>query len=133
LKKTIALLIFVVISLTTLKAQLAGTKWDGIFNVPQSLMARLDFAKDTVKLIYVDKMQLPNGMDSGAVLEIMTYTLEKNMLSLKKTEGTSPCDTGIIGKYKTDIQGDKLVVTLVDDACPERAGAWNPYPLAKVK
>ena len=124
MKKNLLVLIAVFGLLGSAKAQLTNTKWKASFNVPSPVECLLDFKKDTVVLLI--------AADSTP-FETMKYSVEKNIITIEKLSGGSPCDYQVAGKYKFEIKDDKLQISLVDDACNDRAGAWPTEPLVKVK
>ena len=126
--KTILIAAFVFVLSTNAKAQLAGTQWQAVINIPIPVKAMFDFKKDTLFLI--DN----TTMDSGFVHEIMKYKFENDTLSLQKISGDSPCDSSQIGKYKVEFKDEKMFLILIEDACDGRADAWpSDDPWVKVK
>jgi hypothetical protein len=122
--KTIVLLFLLTTTGFVANAQLANTKWNGVLNVPDPLDVVLDFKKDVVDVI----------MDNnGEAVETMAYTIQGDVLTLRKVSGQSSCDTTSVATLKFTVVADKLSVTPVSDECPLRAGSWTKDAFVKVK
>lgn len=122
--KKIILSLIVAIACMATNAQVSKTKWTGTLMLEQPVEVTLDFAKDTLTAI-------TNG--DGQVLETMTFTVKDNVLSITKTAGQSDCGSDVAGKYKIAIKGDSMEMTLVEDACFNRAGVLDKTKWTKVK
>jgi hypothetical protein len=107
----------------TVHAQLKNTKWKGTLKVEQPFEAVFDYRNDT--------LEVTNAQDNSSI-ETMNYTIEKNILSLKKISGQSDCDT-TIGKYKFEINNDILTFTVVSDPCDDRTPVLDNSKWTKVK
>lgn len=105
------------------KAQLDGTKWSGVFLIPEPAPCILSFEKDTMKLFL---------QDATAPLEVSTYNIKGEVLYIKKVDGSSPCDTTVTGSYYFKIDSGKLHIDVIDDQCPPRVYAFPKQPLEKV-
>jgi hypothetical protein len=122
--KTFVLLFLLTTTGFVANAQLANTKWTGVLNVPDPLDVVLDFKKDVVDVI----------MDNnGEAVETMAYTIQGDVLTLRKVSGQSSCDTTSVATLKFAVVADKLSVTPVSDECPLRAGSWTKAAFVKVK
>ena len=126
MKKAI-LTIFILSSLFTLNAQIAGSKYKGSMNIPSPAAVIWSFTKDTAYLINVED---GNNMTKNDVIETMSYTLKDNILTIKKISGLSDCEEAV-GKYKLELKDDKMFVTLIDDPCSNRSYAFNKDPFIK--
>lgn len=105
------------------KAQLEGTKWSGVFLIPEPSPCILSFEKDTMKLFL---------QDDTAPLEVSTYSVKGEILYFKKVDGVSPCDTSVTGSYYFKIDSGKLHIDIIDDQCSPRAHAFPEQPMEKV-
>jgi len=140
LRTSLSALLVCVIAMNA-KAQLTGTRWKGIANVPTPLDCLFYFKTDTLLLQYAGSQPVTltgadgdmisaTGKDS-IVIETMTYKISGDTLTLQKVKGGSPC-TDEIGAYKITIKDNKLLVALIDDACEARVQAWPADPLTRV-
>jgi hypothetical protein len=108
---------------------LAGTSWKGTTYIPDPAQCMLRFGQDTVRMIYLDNMEIEAPDDLGgtrmvtgkdsASLEAMTYRLNGDTIELHKVWGGSPCG-GEKGRYKIQTAGGKLKLVAIQDPCPER-------------
>jgi len=105
------------------KAQLKNTKWLGKLNVPDETTVILHFRTDSVDMIIYDQ---------GIIGESMTYSLQDNVITMKKTSGHSPCNIGDVFKLSFKIVDDKLFIKNLSDPCDERTVAWTDQPLIRV-
>lgn len=120
--KTSLAVLFIFLGTQNLHAQVQNTSWKGIFNVPSPAECVLQFISDTA-LITMD----------GNDLEISKFKINGDTLTLQKLSGGSPCDTEVIGIYRFKVKDDKLIMTVIDDACQERAMALPQEPMTAVK
>lgn len=88
---------------------LLDSEWSGIAKIPQEAEIVLKFSKDKIDVLLGNK-----------VIETMNYTLSNGEIDLVKNSGGTPCDAGTKGKYKYEIIGENLVMTLVSDECTAR-------------
>jgi hypothetical protein len=129
MKKTFFLTTIICFLIATVNAQLAGTKWSGTANLLQpdkSLVTAditWDFGKDTIYVLFA----------GGGQPEILTYTTKKNMITMTKVSGGSPCETGAEGKLKYEIKDDKLFLTLAETKCEAFTKALDGKPYTKIK
>ena len=129
MKKTFFLVAIICSCVATANAQLANTKWSGTANLLQpdkSLVTAeitWDFGKDTVYVLFAD----------GGMPEVLTYTIKKDIISVIKVSGGSPCETGTGGKLKYEIKDDKLFLTVVETKCEAFTKALDSKPYIKVK
>lgn len=124
MRKSLFAAVFFLSLFFSAKGQLANTKWKATFNVPSPVECILDFRKDTLVLFV--------AADSSTI-ETMKYAVDKDTFSIEKISGGSPCDYQIQAKYKFEIMGDKMLISLIDDSCNERVAAWPGDALQKVK
>jgi len=54
-------------------------------------------------------------------------------LTIKKINGQSDCDASVLGKYKFDIKGKDMYVTLVSDDCNDRSSVLDKATFVKMK
>lgn len=106
----------------TLSAQIQNTSWKGVFNIPSPAECIFEFKTDTVFLT-----------SNGDLLETSIFKINEDTLTLQKLSGVSPCDLDVIGIYQFKIQDEKLILTIVDDACDPRAMAIPQEPMTAVK
>jgi hypothetical protein len=62
----------------------------------------------------------------------MTYTVEGNVFTIIKISGQSDCDGSAPGKYKFEIKGNEMYITLVSDACSDRATVLDKTTFIKL-
>ncbi|GAB3737632.1 hypothetical protein [Spirosoma lituiforme] len=105
------------------KNQLANTAWQGTVETSKVVDVVLRYGADTMTMYTVADKQL---------LETMTYRMKGDSLTWKKVSGTSPCDTQAIGIYQVLIKNEEMVLKLLKDDCPLRAGSLLPKPFKKV-
>jgi hypothetical protein len=122
--KTFYFLIALLLTAAISKAQLTNTKWQGDVNIPSSATVIFDFKKDTVNMILAENSQ---------VVETMAYSVKDSVITMKKTNGLSPCNVGDVFKVKYVINGDKLYITSLSDPCDDRVSSWTKEPLIRVK
>ncbi|MDB5248382.1 MAG: hypothetical protein JWQ40_2776 [Segetibacter sp.] len=121
--KKIIFVFFVSFTSLTLHAQLKNTKWKGTLNLENKIDVVFDYRNDTLEVI--------NSQDNSSI-ETMSYTIENNILTLKKLSGQSDCDQAP-GKYKFEINNNTLTIALVLDACDDRAPILDNSKWTKIK
>ena len=124
LKKPTGLLLICFLALAS-QAQLAGTIWKGNLPIPDPTDILWIFHKDSCYLYL-----LPDSV----VVETMTYKVDKNVMTIAKVSGNSPCDSGTPGSYTFEIRDEKLYITLNKDDCQDRGiafGRRDPLVLLK--
>jgi hypothetical protein len=67
------------------------------------------------------------------LLETSLYTVKDSVLTLQKINGQSDCDGNTIGKYKFEIKGDAMQVTLIEDDCYNRSAVLNNITWERMK
>jgi uncharacterized protein (TIGR03066 family) len=77
------------------------------------------------------KLKVDFGND-GSIDINGTYTLDGNKISLNDASTESPC-YGKVGVYEMKVEGDKLKVKLIEDACEIRKGDGKPSEMRRVK
>ncbi len=122
--KKIMLILLVAAAGTGAKAQFSGTKWKTTLQLDSPIDVIFDFRKDTVDAITADNNML---------LETSLYTVKDSVLTLQKINGQSDCDGNIIGKYKFEIKGDAMQVTLIEDDCYNRSAVLNNITWERMK
>ena len=122
--KTLTLSLFLIITCTIAKAQLAGTKWDGTAQIPTATAVTFEFKADTLNMIVTDTKQ---------VVETMTYAVKGDVVTVKKTDGLSPCEVGSTATVKYTIKDNKLTLVVIQDPCDERHDAWPVDAMTKEK
>ncbi len=120
--KSLTLMIIFLVIYSSATAQLAGTKWSGIMNVPGETETILDFKKDTLNLVQ---------KDNGEIFESMKYTIASDVINLVKTNGVSPCEIGFKASLKFVITDNQLKITFVNAECEGWATAWNEDPFKR--
>jgi len=88
---------------------LLNTQWNGLAKIPQETEVVLKFSKDKIDVLLGNK-----------VIENMHYSITNEEITLVKNSGGTPCDAGSTGKYKYEIIGENLVMTLISDECTAR-------------
>lgn len=119
--KHFTILFILLVSTVTALAQqtenpLSKTRWKGTVNVPDPIAAIIIFDTATATI---------KEASSGEFIEEISYTLENNVLTLKKTEGSSPCTTNQIAKIAISIIDRQLTLKVISDECPLRGVAFN--------
>ena len=129
MKKTLLLTATICLALFTAKAQLADSRWTGTIKIPMqdgkmhSYAVICTFQKDTMSMVY------PLGT---LPTDVMSYTEENNVISIKKVRGGVPCDVTAVGKYSYEMKGGQLFLKMIQDDCPARGGADVSAPFDKV-
>jgi hypothetical protein len=129
MKKLFFLITVTCFLITTANAQLANTKWSGEAHLlqPDNSLVTVgiiwDFGKDTVNVFFA----------GGGEPEVLTYSIQKNIITMTKVSGGSPCETGAEGKLKYEIKDDKLYLTVVETKCEAFSKALDDKPYTKVK
>lgn len=118
-------------SLLTVHAQLAGTKWKGVIDIPADSIGTLRpfgvtwiFTKDTATVVYDNDLIEP---------DVMTYEIVGNKLLLKKVSGGVPCNNTDLKTCTYSIKNDQLSFKLVSDECKPRSLAKADQPFERVK
>jgi len=128
MKKTFFLTAIICFLVATANAQLRNTKWSGIANLLQSDKSLVsvgitwDFGKDTVYVLFA----------GGGEPEVLTYTIKKDIITMAKVTGGSPCEKGAEGKLKFQIKDDNLYLTQVKSDCEAFSKALDGKPFIKV-
>ncbi|PQA55687.1 hypothetical protein [Siphonobacter curvatus] len=126
MKELLVSTLLIAASLTTtaqIKNPLANTAWQGTVHTSKVVDVVLRYGVDTMTMYTVADKQL---------LETMTYTMKGDSLIWKKISGTSPCDTQAIGIYQVIIKNEEMVLKVLKDDCPLRAGSLLPKPFRKI-
>lgn len=122
MKKNFFCFLMIILVSGSVKAQLANSKWKGLLTLENPVNVIFDFGKDTLTVI---------NLDENSVLETMICTVTNSTFTLQKISGQSECPTSIIGKYKYQIKDNALLMTVVEDACEDRAPYLNNLQLKK--
>lgn len=88
---------------------LLDTQWNGLAKIPQETEIILKFSNDKIDVLLGNK-----------VIETMNYTLSNDEINIEKNSGGIPCEAGTKGKYKYEVIGENLVMTLISDECTAR-------------
>lgn len=104
-------------------AQLENTKWKATLQFDSPTEVYADFSTDTVHVY---------SSADNSLIETMTYTLEDSVLTLRKVEGQSSCDTSSTGTYDITVKDDTLTYSLEDDDCDDRASVLDESQWAKM-
>lgn len=102
---------------------LAGTAWQGTVRMGRPTEIIFQFKQDTLLMLQAENKR---------VLETMRYAQLGNQWMWQKLSGGSPCEPRTVGTYKFLILEDKMMLTLVEDACPGRSGALMGAPFRRV-
>lgn len=103
--------------------QLSNSKWKGVANIPDPYPSQFEFRNDSLFLMAEDM-----------IVEIMSYKLSGDSLTLSKLDGRSPCDVKATGHFKIIWKdGDAFTLESLSDECPERAAAFIGNPWARIK
>ena len=121
--KKLFLSIFVLVASVTVKAQLANTRWKDTLKLDNPTEVIFDFGEDTLVV---------TAVADGSLIETMTYTVEGSVFTIKKINGQSDCDASVLGKYKFDIKGKDMYVTLVSDDCNDRSSVLDKTTFVKM-
>jgi hypothetical protein len=114
--KTIIFIIIISFAFLPAHAQLSNSKWKVTLSVPDPTDIVFDFRADTVDAV---------SAESNETIETMLYTVKDTVLTLQKITGGSECDNDVIGKYKFEMKDDGMYLTLIEDACEDRANVLN--------
>jgi hypothetical protein len=106
------------------RAQIENSRWKGIMHMENTVTIVWRFDKDTTQVF---------SQSDSTLFETMTYKVEPGILFIKKVSGISPCDTSTAGKYKFEIRDDKLYLTMIEDACQDRADAISSEPYIRIQ
>lgn len=88
---------------------LLDTRWNGLSKIPQETEIILKFSNDKIDVLLGNK-----------VIETMNYTVNNDEINIEKNSGGTPCNSGTKGKYKYEVIGENLVMTLISDECTAR-------------
>jgi hypothetical protein len=121
--KKLALIALVSIFCATAHAQLAGTKWRDTLKVDNPIVAIFDFGKDTLTV---------TAAEDGSLIEVMTYNVHEGAFTIVKVSGQSDCDNATPGKYHFEMKNGGMFVTLVQDACTDRAAVLDKTQFVKL-
>jgi hypothetical protein len=129
MKKSLLITAVICFSLFTANAQLSGTRWQTTIQIPmqngpQPFQTTWDFQKDTLTVTY-DGGKLPT--------DVMTYSEEKSIVSIKKVSGGVPCGSDEVGKFSYEIKNDQLLIRKLEDACQVRGAVDISQPFSRVK
>ncbi len=130
MKKTALLTVITCLTMFMAKAQLDNTKWQGTMKLPMQggkmvdFQATLEFHQDTLTVTYAGG-NLPQ--------DVMVYSGDKNVFTIRKVSGGVPCDTAALGKVGYEIKNDQLFVKQLGDACAARGAADLSQPFTRVK
>lgn len=116
----------------TASAQLANTAWEGVFMIPDAEKCVLNFKNDTIYLKAYDEVLSDSDFDNF-VFETALYTISNDTLTMQKISGGSPCALDVVGKYHFEITDEGLLLTAIQDACPERIDGIPQNRLKKVE
>ncbi len=102
---------------------LKNTRWNGTVNVPDPTGATVAF--EEAKIFFKD-------IENDSPIEELSYTIEGNVITMKKTAGASPCTENQVAKMSFEIVKDTLVLKVIADDCEIRSVAFtdeqgNPY------
>ena len=100
--------------------ELVNTKWKGTMYVPNAADVVISFKKDDVQILM-----------GGRPIETMSYQLNGDTITLKKSSGGSPC-TNETGIYKYITKNNVLSFATVKDDCPTRVSAFSTDGYKKV-
>src|SRR3954454_8897222 len=122
MKKALFCLLTITLISSSIKAQLAHSKWKGVLKLDNPVNVSFNFGKDTLTVF---------NLDENTILETMIYTSTSSTFTLKKISGQSDCESSTIGKYKYRIKAKSLLMTVVEDACNDRSPYLNNLQLVK--
>ena len=97
------------------QTSISNTKWKGQITKPQSLEIVLEFKTDSLRVTSAE----------GAELEVMYFLLNRDTLTIKKLNGSSPCDNVTEGAYllKWFNNGEKFQMNTIKDDCRARSNS----------
>lgn len=122
MKKSLFSLLLLTLVSGSINAQLTNTRWKGILPLEGQVNVSFNFTKDTLVVM---------NLDQNSTIETMTFTTTNSTLTLIKASGQSNCDNSTVGKYKYEIKNNTLLMTLVEDACDDRAPYLDKLQLSK--
>jgi hypothetical protein len=120
MKKTFCIFLFVLLGSTSF-AQNAinpfkNTQWKGTVNVPDPTGAIIAF--EEAKVMF-------KAMENDSPIEELSYTVEGNILTMKKIAGSSPCTENQVAKLSFEIVKDTLILKVISDDCTVRGAAFT--------
>jgi hypothetical protein len=127
MNKLLFIIIFLLLGSTSFAQNtvnpLKNTRWKGTVNVPTPTGAIIAF--DEGKIVFRET-------ENDSPIEELSYTIEGNILMMKKTAGGSPCTENQVAKMSFEIVKDTLVLKVIADDCEIRSAAFtdeqgNPY------
>lgn len=127
MKKLLFIISFVLLGSTSFAQNtvnpLKNTQWKGTVNVPDPTGAIIVFEEGKVTF---------KEMENGSPIEELSYTVEGNTLTMKKTVGASPCTENQVAKLSFEIVKETLILKVISDDCTLRGAAFtdeqgNPY------
>ena len=114
--KKISLFIIMAFACVYANAQFVGSKWKATLQFDSPTDVIFDFKTDTVEAI---------AAADNSSIEIMHYTIQDTVLTLLKISGQSQCDDTVTGKYKFEMKDGGVILTMIEDACNDRAYALD--------
>src|SRR3954454_816541 len=121
--KQLILLLLIVLTIFSAKAQLSNTHWKGTIQGDETIDVVFHFSNDTLKV---------ENIADASMLEVLTYAAKDSLISFKKVYGQSNCDE-TIGQYMYAIKENEITFMLVNDACEQRSGVLNNSKWTKVQ
>lgn len=112
MKKGAFCLLLLTLLTGSIRAQLANSKWKGVLKLDNTVNVSFDFGKDTLIVL---------NLDEGEIIETMTFKATNSTFTLTKVSGQSDCDNATPGKYQFVIKENTMTITLIEDACNDRA------------
>jgi hypothetical protein len=122
MKKGLFCLLLLTVIAGSIKAQLANSKWKGVLKLDNPVNVSFDFGKDTLTVL---------NLDEGVIIETMNFKATNSTFTLIKVSGQSDCDNATPGKYQYAIKENTMTITLIDDACDDRAPYLKGLQLTK--
>ncbi len=107
----------------SVNAQLAGTKWKGKVNIPNSTEVIFDFKKDVANVTTL----------TGMPVESCSYTIKADTITFKKVSGGSPCPVNSVFTVQYAVKDDAMTINPLTDDCEGRKDSFTKEPLLKVK
>ncbi|PWK16752.1 hypothetical protein LV89_04775 [Arcicella aurantiaca] len=93
-----------------------NTQWKGTVNIPDPTGAIIAFEEGKVMF---------KAMENDSPIEELSYTIEGNILTMKKIAGSSPCTENEVAKLSFEIIKDTLILKVVSDDCKARGAAFT--------
>ncbi|RYE09910.1 MAG: hypothetical protein EOP44_02045 [Sphingobacteriaceae bacterium] len=122
MKNVIAIFVLCMISFSA-NAQLAGTKWKGKVNIPNSTEVIFDFKTDVADVVTT----------TGMPVESCSYTIKSDTITFKKLKGGSPCPVSSMFTVQFSVKDNQMNIIPLTDDCEGRKDTFTREAFIKIK